>query len=132
MSILRKNDKNPETRYEDHKAVNAGKGGGFYISRERREANDYLTSNVDNGCCTLMEMATGDKPVEESETVTDLSFSLEIKEETKEKFKGEIQKQKLKEKKDELRAAAKQRKKERNTKKKKQPKSKLTPNHLGK
>ena len=125
MSILRKNDKNPETRYEDHKAVNAGKGGGFYISRERREANDYLTSNVDNGCCTLMEMATGDKPVEESETVTDLSFSLKIKE--------EIQKQKLKEKKDELREVVKQRKKERNKKKKKkQPKSKLTPNHLGK
>lgn len=132
MSILRKNDKNPKTRYENHKAVNAGKCGGFHISRERREENDYLTSNVDNECSTLMEMATGDKSVEESETVTDLSFSLKIKEEIKEQFKGEIQKQKLKEKKDELRAAAKQRKKERNTKKKKQPKSKRSPNHLGK
>ena len=132
MSILRKNDKNPETRYENHKAVNAGKCGGFNISRERREANDYLTSNVDNRCSTLMDMATGDIPVEESETVTDLSFSLKIKEEIKEKFKAEIQKQKSKEKKDELRAAAKQRKKERNTKKKKKPKSKRSTNNQGK
>jgi hypothetical protein len=124
MSILRKNDKNPETRYENHKAVNAGKCGGFNISRERREENDYLTSNVDNECSTLMEMATGDKPVEESETVTDLSFSLKIKE--------EIQKQKLEEAKGKLREAAKQKKKERNKKKKKQPKSTYTPNNHNK
>lgn len=115
-SNYRFNDNNASTRYDDHKFVKAGKGSGFYISRENREEKSYLHDNVDKKCNTLLSMATTD---DSNDTNTENNIVYNIKPVG---FKEETLKQLESEKKAKLIQKAKAVKKERKIRKKKKPK----------